>query len=95
MAIVIRVTNKKKPIFQIVLSTKFVFCDRDVKTTKVQQDASNFEQKLTEKKNILVVGPVPGKTYSEMVVPILAPDPETNKNVSYSFKYVIFLFKQQ
>jgi apocytochrome f len=43
-----------------------------------------------EKKNILVVGPVPGKKYSEMVVPILSPDPATNKQVSY-LKYPIYL----
>jgi apocytochrome f len=43
-----------------------------------------------EKKNILVVGPVPGKKYSEMVVPLLSPDPATNKNVSY-LKYPIYL----
>jgi len=43
-----------------------------------------------EKKNILVVGPVPGKKYSEMVVPILSPDPAKNKTVSY-LKYPIYL----
>ena len=43
-----------------------------------------------EKKNILVVGPVPGKTYNEMVIPILSPDPATNKNVSY-LKYPLYL----
>jgi len=43
-----------------------------------------------EKKNILVVGPVPGNKYSEMVVPILSPDPATNKSVSY-LKYPIYL----
>jgi apocytochrome f len=43
-----------------------------------------------EKKNILVVGPVPGKKYSKMVVPILSPDPATNKNVSY-LKYPIYV----
>jgi apocytochrome f len=43
-----------------------------------------------EKKNILVVGPVPGKKYSEMVVPILSPDPATNKAVSY-LKYPIYV----
>ena len=45
---------------------------------------------LAEKKNILVVGPVPGNKYSEMVVPILSPDPATNKSVSY-LKYPIYL----
>jgi apocytochrome f len=43
-----------------------------------------------EIKNILVVGPVPGKEYSEMVIPLLSPDPATNKNVSY-LKYPIYL----
>nr|YP_009364086.1 apocytochrome f of cytochrome b6/f complex [Pediastrum duplex]AQU64423.1 apocytochrome f of cytochrome b6/f complex [Pediastrum duplex] len=43
-----------------------------------------------EKKNILIVGPVAGKNYSEMVIPILSPDPAKNKNVSY-LKYPIYL----
>jgi len=43
-----------------------------------------------EKKNILVVGPVPGKQHSEMVIPILSPNPETNKSVGY-LKYPIYL----
>jgi len=43
-----------------------------------------------DKKNILVVGPVPGKKYSEMVIPILSPDPTTNKNVSF-LKYPLYL----
>lgn len=43
-----------------------------------------------EKKNILVVGPLPGKKYSDLVVPILSPDPTKNKNVSY-LKYPIYL----
>jgi apocytochrome f len=43
-----------------------------------------------DQKNILVVGPVPGKLYSEMVVPILSPDPAKNKSVSF-FKYPIYL----
>jgi apocytochrome f len=43
-----------------------------------------------EQKNILVVGPVPGKKYSEMVVPLLSPDPAKNKKVSY-LKYPIYV----
>jgi apocytochrome f len=42
-----------------------------------------------DKKNILVVGPVPAKKYSEMVIPILSPDPATNKNVSF-LKYPLY-----
>jgi apocytochrome f len=43
-----------------------------------------------DKKNILVVGPVPGKKYSEMVIPILSPDPAKNKNVSF-LKYPMYV----
>lgn len=43
-----------------------------------------------EKKNILVVGPVAGKKYSEMVFPILSPDPAKDKNVNY-LKYPIYI----
>lgn len=49
-----------------------------------------FQPYSPEKKNILVVGPVPGKKYSEMVFPILAPDPAKNKSVSY-LKYPIYI----
>ena len=49
-----------------------------------------FQPYSPEKKNILVVGPVPGKKYSEMVFPILAPDPTKNKSVSY-LKYPIYI----
>jgi len=43
-----------------------------------------------DQKNILVVGPVPGKKYSTMVVPILSPDPSKDKSVSY-LKYPIYV----
>eukprot|EP00955_Chlamydomonas_euryale_P049990 354431-Chlamydomonas_euryale.AAC.3 len=43
-----------------------------------------------EQKNILVVGPVPGNQYSEMVVPLISPDPATNKEVGF-LKYPIYL----
>jgi apocytochrome f len=43
-----------------------------------------------EQKNILVVGPVSGNEYNEMVIPILSPDPSTNKKINY-LKYPIYL----
>lgn len=49
-----------------------------------------FQPYSPDKKNILVVGPVPGKKYSEMVFPILAPDPSKNKSVSY-LKYPVYI----
>nr|YP_009258516.1 apocytochrome f of cytochrome b6/f complex [Netrium digitus]ANI25489.1 apocytochrome f of cytochrome b6/f complex [Netrium digitus] len=49
-----------------------------------------FQPYRPDQKNILVVGPVPGSKYSEMVFPILAPDPTTNKQ-AYYLKYPIYL----
>lgn len=33
--------------------------------------------------NILVVGPIAGKNHSQMIVPLLSPDPTTNKAINY------------
>ena len=49
-----------------------------------------FQPYSSEQENILVVGPVPGKTYQEIVFPILAPDPEIEKQVNY-LKYPVYL----
>ena len=49
-----------------------------------------FQPYSENRSNIIVVGPVPGKKYSEMIFPILSPDPETDKNVKY-LNYPIYL----
>jgi apocytochrome f len=49
-----------------------------------------FQPYSEDKKNIIIVGPVPGKKYSEMVFPILAPDPAKSKDVNY-LTYPIYL----
>jgi apocytochrome f len=48
-----------------------------------------FQPYSSEQKNILVVGPVPGKKYQEIVFPILAPDPKVEKGANY-LKYSIY-----
>merc|ERR1712060_467642 len=48
-----------------------------------------FQQYSAKADNILVVGPVPGKKYSEIVFPILAPNPENEKGVEYG-KYSVY-----
>jgi apocytochrome f len=37
----------------------------------------------TELDNILVVGPIAGKTHQELLFPVVAPDPEKNSDVKY------------
>nr|UPU96320.1 cytochrome f [Arceuthobium apachecum] len=41
-------------------------------------------------KNIIVIGPIPGQKYNEITLPILSPDPATNKNVHF-LKYPIYV----
>nr|WGO60144.1 cytochrome f [Aneura pinguis]WGO60230.1 cytochrome f [Aneura pinguis] len=43
-----------------------------------------------DKRNILVIGPIPGEKYGEIVFPILSPDPTTNKEVHF-LKYPIYV----
>lgn len=43
-----------------------------------------------DKKNVLVIGPVAGKQYNEMVFPILSPDPSKNTKIAY-LKYPIYV----
>lgn len=38
--------------------------------------------------NIVLVGPLPGDQYQEIVFPVLAPDPNTNKNIHFG-KYSV------
>ena len=49
-----------------------------------------FQPYSSDKKNIIVIGPVPGKKYSEIVFPILSPDPSVNKETNF-LKYPIYL----
>ena len=64
--------------------------DRIPEEIKSKIGKLSFQPYSDDKKNILVFGPVPGKKYSEMVFPILSPDPSKSKSISY-LKYPIYL----
>nr|YP_009455918.1 cytochrome f [Chlorella heliozoae]AST08730.1 cytochrome f [Chlorella heliozoae] len=64
--------------------------DRIPEEMKAKVGKLYFTPYSAEEKNIYVVGPVPGKKYSEMVFPILSPDPTKKKSVSY-LKYPIYV----
>jgi apocytochrome f len=63
--------------------------DRIPDSTKEKLKNLYFQPYASDKKNIIVVGPVPGKKYSEMVFPILSPDPKVNKEANF-LKYPIY-----
>lgn len=57
---------------------------------KTKVGSVSYQSYSADKENILVVGPLPGKLYSEMTVPLLSPDPNKSKALSY-LKYPIYL----
>jgi apocytochrome f len=76
----------------LILPEGFELAPADRIPEEIKNKVGNlyYQPYSPEKKNILVVGPVPGNKYSEMVIPILSPDPAKDKTVSY-LKYPIFL----
>jgi apocytochrome f len=78
--------------FVLILPEGFELAPADRVPEEIKKKVGDvyYQSYTPEKKNILVVGPIPGKQYSELVVPILSPNPATNKNASY-LKYPIYL----
>ena len=62
--------------------------DRIPEEMKEKTNGLYFQPYSETKKNILVIGPLPGDEHQEIVFPILSPDPNTNKNVQFG-KYSI------
>nr|YP_010463820.1 apocytochrome f [Anemia phyllitidis]UUL71087.1 apocytochrome f [Anemia phyllitidis] len=50
----------------------------------------SFQIYRPDRKNIIVIGPIPGKSYREIVFPILSPDPTTSK-IAHFLKYPIYV----
>lgn len=76
----------------LVLPEGFELAPRDRISPELKKKVNKlfFQPYSQDQKNILVVGPVPGNKYQEMVFPILSPDPSKNKNISY-LKYPIYV----
>ena len=76
----------------LILPEGFQLAPEDRISPELKEKINNlyFQPYSPDKKNILVVGPVPGNKYSEMVFPILSPDPATNKDAAF-LKYPIYL----
>jgi len=51
-------------------------------------EVSLYQPYSQDKENIIVVGPLPGEQYKEMVLPVLSPDPGTDKNIHFG-KYMV------
>nr|GLL25505.1 Cytochrome f [Ipomoea trifida] len=76
----------------LILPEGFELAPPDRLSTEMKEKIGNlsFQSYGPNKKNILVVGPVPGKKYSEITFPILSPDPATKRDARF-LKYPIYV----
>ncbi|GAV71575.1 Apocytochr_F_C domain-containing protein [Cephalotus follicularis] len=69
----------------LILPEGFELAPPDRISPEMKEKIGNlsFQSYRPAKKNILVIGPVPGQKYSEITFPILSPDPATKKDVHF------------
>ncbi len=74
----------------VMLPDGFKLAPQDRWTDEIKEETKGvyFTQYSEDKDNIIVVGPLPGDKNKEIVFPILAPNPATNKNIHFG-KYSI------
>ncbi len=49
-----------------------------------------FQPYREDQDNVVIVGPLPGEQYQEIVFPVLSPDPKSDKNIHFG-KYAVHL----
>nr|YP_010143336.1 cytochrome f [Polygala arillata]QQL04371.1 cytochrome f [Polygala fallax]QQL04542.1 cytochrome f [Polygala arillata] len=76
----------------LILPEGFELAPLDRISPEIKEKIGNlsFQSYRPNKKNILVVGPVPGQKYSEITFPILSPDPATKRDAHF-LKYPIYV----
>ncbi|AFY75294.1 Apocytochrome F [Synechococcus sp. PCC 7502] len=74
----------------IVLPEGFKIAPEDRLSEELKEKTKDiyYQPYSDTKENIVIVGPIPGDEYSEIIFPVLSPDPNTDKNVSF-LKYPV------
>ncbi|MDZ7963083.1 MAG: apocytochrome f [Aulosira sp. DedQUE10] len=62
--------------------------DRISEELKEEVGDTYFQSYSEEKENVVIVGPLPGEQYQEIVFPVLSPNPATDKNIHFG-KYSV------
>ncbi len=88
-------TGKKGPLnvgAVLILPEGFTLAPKERLTPELEEKTKGvvISPYSDSKKNILVVGPIPGAEHQTVVFPILAPNPADNKNVHF-IKYPIYV----
>lgn len=62
--------------------------DRIPEEMKEKIEGLYFQPYKEGQENVVIVGPLPGEQYQEIVFPVLSPNPETDKNIHFG-KYAV------
>jgi apocytochrome f len=62
--------------------------DRIPEELKEKIEGLYYQPYSEDKENVVIVGPLPGEEYQEIIFPVLSPNPETDKGIHYG-KYSI------
>jgi apocytochrome f len=64
--------------------------DRIPEEMKEKVGGVYFQPYREDQENVVIVGPLPGEQYQEIVFPVLSPDPATDRNIHFG-KYSVHL----
>jgi len=62
--------------------------DRIPEDLKEETAGMFYQTYNADSENVIIVGPLPGEQYQELIFPVLSPDPRTDKNAHYG-KYSV------
>lgn len=69
---------------------KIAPADRIPEEMKEKTEGLYFQSYAADQENVVIIGPLPGDQYQEIVFPVLSPDPKTDKNIHYG-KFAVHL----
>jgi apocytochrome f len=69
---------------------KIAPADRISEELKEEVGGVYFQPYRDDQENVVIVGPLPGEQYQEIVFPVLSPDPATNKDVHFG-KFALYV----
>ena len=62
--------------------------DRLSEELKEKTEGLFYQSYAEDKENVVIIGPIPGDDYPEIVFPVLSPDPKTDKSLNFG-KYSV------
>ncbi|MFB2938933.1 cytochrome f [Aerosakkonemataceae cyanobacterium BLCC-F154] len=62
--------------------------DRIPEEMKEKVEGLYYQPYSEDQENVVIIGPLPGDQYQEIVFPVLSPDPKTDKNIHFG-KYAV------